>query len=50
MLKVSVAEALESDIDTLVMLAKGIAYACGSGTTRWSSACTTRRCSPSRTP
>jgi hypothetical protein len=32
MLKVSVAEALESDIDTLVMLSKGIAYACGSGT------------------
>merc|ERR1719329_280364 len=32
MLKVSVAEALDSDIDTLVMLSKGIAYACGSGT------------------
>ena len=32
MLKVTVAEALESDIDTLVMLSKGIAYACGTGT------------------
>ena len=32
MLKVTVAEALESDIDTLVMLSKGIAYACGAGT------------------
>jgi len=32
MLKVTVAEALDSDIDTLVMLSKGIAYACGSGT------------------
>lgn len=32
MLKVTVAEAMESDIDTLIMLSKGIAYACGSGT------------------
>jgi hypothetical protein len=32
MLKVGVAEALDSDVDTLVMLSKGIAYACGSGT------------------
>ena len=32
MLKISLAEALEADINTLVMLSKGIAYACGSGT------------------
>ena len=32
MLKISLAEAVDADIDTLVMLSKGIAYACGSGT------------------
>ena len=32
MLKISLAEALEADINTLVMLSKGIAYACGTGT------------------
>ena len=32
MLKISLAEALDADINTLVMLSKGIAYACGSGT------------------
>eukprot|EP00740_Mantoniella_antarctica_P007980 CAMPEP_0181363940 /NCGR_PEP_ID=MMETSP1106-20121128/9065_1 /TAXON_ID=81844 /ORGANISM="Mantoniella antarctica, Strain SL-175" /LENGTH=1005 /DNA_ID=CAMNT_0023478509 /DNA_START=163 /DNA_END=3180 /DNA_ORIENTATION=+ len=32
MLKVTVAEAMEANIDTLIMLSKGIAYACGSGT------------------
>jgi len=32
MLKISLAEALESDIDTLVMLSRGVAYASGKGT------------------
>ena len=32
MLKISLAEAVDADIDTLIMLSKGIAYACGSGT------------------
>jgi len=32
MLKISLAEALDADINTLVMLSKGIAYASGSGT------------------
>jgi hypothetical protein len=31
MLKISLAEALESDIDTLVMLSRGVAYASGKG-------------------